>query len=386
LSISLNRIEDAMAQFQEADAIAATLAAANPGDLAAQMQVAKSRRRLGFLALRKLGDSQGALRYLRQALEIHRACLAQQPDDDGLKNEVANSLGQLAAAEMQLGHLEPARALYREEVVVRESFTPARADATESRRELAGLYERLADLSFRMGTPAEGQRLYDRCAELREQVAAERPDFWPAINDLALTYNNAGFVRYPQGRDPAGAREFHRKAVALYAQRSQADPADQDVKGRLATTLYYEATCALHAGDPAGAAAGYRRCLELRQALASDPKAKMSQVDLMVALARCGEHAQAARIARALVEIPPKDEHLYFQAACGYALAAGATRDAALARRYTDAALACLREGKRHGWADVGSLETDPDLEPIRADPAFRALLAEFRRSGANRP
>src|SRR5262249_45356583 len=154
--------------------------------------------------------------------------------------------------------------------------------------------------------------------------------------DLAMTYNNAGFVRYPQGRDPSGAREFHRKALGVYEQRAEADPADQDVKGRLATTLYYEATCALHSGDPAGAPASYRRCLEIRKALAAEPKAKMSQVDLMLALARCGEHAEAARIAKALVEIPPKDEHLYFQAACGYALAAGAAAgDADLARRYT---------------------------------------------------
>jgi hypothetical protein len=65
------------------------------------------------------------------------------------------------------------------------------------------------------------------------------------------------------------------------------------------------------------------------------------------------------------------------------AFCAGAARargDVALARRYTDSALDCLREGKRCGWADVHSLETDPDLEPIRTDPAFQALLAEFRR------
>jgi hypothetical protein len=41
---------------------------------------------------------------------------------------------------------------------------------------------------------------------------------------------------------------------------------------------------------------------------------------------------------------------------------------------------------KRRGWVDVGSLETDPDLEPIRTDPAFRALLAEFRRPAAKPP
>jgi tetratricopeptide (TPR) repeat protein len=388
LNLSLNRFADAMAQFRQADAIAETLEMADPGDRAARVRLARSRRQLGFIALQKLGDTEAAQRYLGQALELNRTCLAQQPDDDELKMELANSLGQLAGAELLLGHLERARALYREEATVRESFAPAWANHLESRRELAGLYEKLAELNFRMGDPKEGRRFYDRCADLREQVVRERPDSWPAVNDLAMTYNNAGFVHYPQGRDPAGAQEFHRKAVALYAKRVEADPADHDVKARLATTLYYEATCALHSGDSAGAAAGYRRCLEIRKGLATEPKAKMSQVDLMVALARCGEHVEAARIAKALVATPPKNELLYFQAACGYALAAGAAAgsDAPLARRYTASALDCLRKGKERGWADVVSLETDPDLEPIRTDPAFQALLAEFRRPGTKRP
>jgi tetratricopeptide (TPR) repeat protein len=277
--------------------------------------------------------------------------------------------------------------LYREEVAVRESFSPALANHLESRRELSGLYERLGELSFRMGDPVEGQRSYDRSTDLRERVAAERPGFWPAVNDLARSYNNAGFVRFPRGRDPAAAREFHRKARDLFQKRVEADPADFDTQGRLAETLYYEATCALHSGDAAGAAAGYRRCLEIRKTLATETKAKISQVDLMVALARCGEHAEAAKIAKALVETPPKDEHLDFQAACGYALAAGAANgDAALARRYTAAAIDCLRKGKERGWTDVVSLETDPDLEPIRNDSAFQGLLGEFRQPGTKRP
>ena len=55
------------------------------------------------------------------------------------KSELANSLGKLAGSEMALGHLEKARELYREEIAVRESFSPAKANDWEARRELAGL-------------------------------------------------------------------------------------------------------------------------------------------------------------------------------------------------------------------------------------------------------
>ena len=117
-----------------------------------------------------------------------------------------------------------ARELYREEIAVRESFSPAKANDWEARRELAGHYAELATLTVRMGDRVEGQQLYDRCASIREQVAAEQRDFWPAQNDLALSYNHQGSMRFPLGGDPKAAREFHRKALDVFRKRAQARP------------------------------------------------------------------------------------------------------------------------------------------------------------------
>ena len=163
--------------------------------------------------------------------------------------------------------------------------------------------------------------------------------------------------------------------------RASADPTNLETQSALAETLYYEATCALYSGDPKAAAEQYHRCLDIRRKLVVEPNAKLPKVDLMLAVARCGDHAGAARMAGELVEKPPRESHLYFQAACGYALAAGATTDAEVVKRYTSAAVECLKKGKNDGWSDVVSLEIDPDLEPIRNDPAFQALVAEFRKT-----
>ncbi len=379
-NLSRNRFTDALEQFRLMDEIIQTLAKASPDDAMAQFRLARSRRQLGFVAAQKIGDSALGQKYLREAIEINRACLAKKPGEDTFHRELANSLGQLAAAELVLGHLEKARDLYREEVQVRSEFSASLAHHEESRRELSGLYEKLAELNFRLNQPKEGREYYELAAEIREEFMAERPDFWPAIHDVARTYNNAGFVHFPQGGEPAVAREYHRKALALIEARSKVDPGNLETKTVLASTLYYDATCALKSGDPAGAAAGYRRCLEIRKELATEPKAKMSQVDLMVALARCGEHAEAAKIAEHLVSSPPNDEYLYFQAACGYALASeAAAGNESLVNRYKSAALDCLRQGKKHGWNDPATLEIDPDLEPIRKDPRFQGLIEEFK-------
>ena len=113
----------------------------------------------------------------------------------------------------------------------------------------------------------------------------------------------------------------------------------------------------------------------------------MPQADLMLALARYGDHAEAAKIAKAAVATPPKDEGLYVQSACGYALAAAAAAgNDRLVKEYTTAALDCLRKAQESGWADVVSLKTDTDLEPIRKNPAFQALLGEFDRPREKQP
>jgi hypothetical protein len=147
----------------------------------------------------------------------------------------------------------------------------------------------------------------------------------------------------------------------------------------LAETLYYEATCAMYAGDKTGAAAGFRECLAVCKELVKQTDPKGMQYNLMLALGRCGEHVEAARIAHSLVATPPKDENLYVQAALGYAVASAATGDDMQAKeRYTTEALECLRQAKKRGWSDIETLKHDTDLEPIRNDPGFHALLKEF--------
>jgi eukaryotic-like serine/threonine-protein kinase len=382
LSLSQNRVKDALEQFKRMDELIESRAKDDPADLSRQIRVAKIRRQRGFVALTRLGDSDLARQYFRQAIDIDRACLEEEPENDKFKIDLANSLGQLAMAEKQLGHLEQARDLFAEEEQVRSSFAKEFAHVDEVRRQLAGMYEQLGDLKIQMSEPEEGRRCYDRSTEIRKEVLSERPGDWPCLYDVALSYHNAALLRFPHGREPAAARMFYRKALDLIEERAKTEPSNLVTQAALATILYYDATCALHSGDLSASALEYRRCLEIRKALVTDPTVKMPQVELMLTLARCGEHAKAAKIAEMLAAAPPTNENFYFQAACGYALAAGCVpNDAALAKQYTSGAIACLQKAKETGWNAPQALGIDPDLEPIRDDPQFTALLAEFKKT-----
>jgi hypothetical protein len=186
-------------------------------------------------------------------------------------------------------------------------------------------------------------------------------------------------MRFPMGGDAKSARAFHQKALELFGKRAQTDPADFENKQELLQTFYFDATCALHTGDKEGADKGYHECLRLCEELATEPKSKGPQIFLMLSAARCGDHKRAAKIAQSLVSSPPDDEAIYIQAACGYALAAAAAAgDPGLAKLYTGRAIDCVRTARKRGWADVMTLEHDTDLEPIRNDPAFKALIDEL--------
>jgi eukaryotic-like serine/threonine-protein kinase len=387
VNLGRNKVQDAMGQFRQSEEIIKRLAEANPEDLDMQVILLRTQRELGHVSMDRVGDSEAAQRYFQKALDTSRACLAKKPDGDVYKSELANSLGLLAGSEMKLGHLTKAHELYYEEVKVRESFSPAQANVWESRRELASLYAQLAELNVRLGDRHEAGELHNKCDLLREQAAKERPDSWPAQHDLGLSYNNHGYMHYPQGDDAAAAREWHKKALTVFKKWASANPGDLENKHSLAQTLYYEATCALNSGDKVGAAAGFRDCLKICQELDIDPKAKVPKTLLMLALARCGDHARATEIAFSLVATHPKDEGLYVQSACGYALAASAVGgDADHVKTYKDRAIECLREAIKRGWADAESLEIDTDLVAIRTDPEFKTLLDELRQKRGARP
>ena len=103
--------------------------------------------------------------------------------------------------------------------------------------------------------------------------------------------------------------------------------------------------------------AHYRKCRDIREELAKDPKTKVSSLDLMLALARTGDHERASAIAEGIDQGAPVDARIYFHSACGFALSAGAAatlpasaESTRLARHYTDRALNALRLALKRGW------------------------------------
>ena len=263
------------------------------------------------------------------------------------------------------------------------------ADQVEVRRERAGLSDKLGDLNVSLGNPKAGREYFQQALRLRQEIAAQNPDEPQALWDVFESFEKLGTYELIYLRDPKIARQYYQKALDGFLERLTAEPESVPAKMDVALAHYYVATADLHAGDRDSAMAHYRECRDIREELAKDPKAKLNSLDLMLALARTGDHKRASEIAERMIEVPPNDARIYFHSACGFALSAGAAvssppsaESTRLVRHYTDRALDALRFARKRGWKSAEEVATDPDLDPIRADPAFVVLLDEFRKGG----
>jgi hypothetical protein len=86
-------------------------------------------------------------------------------------------------------------------------------------------------------------------------------------------------------------------------------------------------------------------------------------------LTRKGLHARAVEVDRRLARLQPEDCVVHYNFACSLALG-----------KQSREAIAQLRMAFEKGYEDFTYLETDSDLDNIRDEPEFKALLREYWR------
>ncbi|MDB5349627.1 MAG: prkC 36 [Planctomycetota bacterium] len=382
-------------EFDAMDKLAKEHFAKDPDDLEALKNMAASRLTLGDYTFKLKSDTATAEKYFLQAIEFRRKWLAKWPQDDTAKRAIANALGALAGMYQATGRPKDSVPLYEEEIQLRESVSVEMSREPEFQRELAGLYEKLGDLNMRLNDAEKGRTFYERSFEIRSDVVKLYPQDGPAQRDIFLSFQNMGHDYLIQRKEPKTARSYYQKAVDGFRERYKVDQTGAIPKGDLARALYFLGTACLEMNDTAAADAAYAESLPFRRELADSPSAKndttrSANINLMLGLARCNEHAEAFQLAEDLLKVPPANPYVYFQAACGYALCASAAErvkpdDKALAKKYRDSGFAALGMALKRGWKSAEEIATDPDLAPLRTDERFKPLLAEFQKAAAQK-
>jgi hypothetical protein len=144
---------------------------------------------------------------------------------------------------------------------------------------------------------------------------------------------------------------------------------------------YRSATLALKRKDTKTAGDHYARCRALWQEVAEASPSNRNKLALALVQARLGDHTAAAVFPRALLGGRKYSMGDGIQSISVLALCGGATTGDTR-RTYLDESLAGLdRLVNVLGYRGVARLKTDPDLDPLREEPAFRAIIEQLEKA-----
>jgi non-specific serine/threonine protein kinase len=189
---------------------------------------------------------------------------------------------------------------------------------------------------------------------LRKNFAKAQKEFETAIQLDAKLYE--AYYFYARTAFQAGDLA---KAAELYEQAARLNPDDYQAVSLLVSVYH-------GLGRAGEAEATERRALKLAEKHIEihpdDPRALYLGATILV---RMAENAKGLEWARRALAIDPEETSILYNVACVYAL---------LGR--TEEALECLRKVMEHGTFYKNWAAKDSDLDSLRSDPSFQALLS----------
>ncbi|MGE3818543.1 MAG: hypothetical protein AB7I30_03855, partial [Isosphaeraceae bacterium] len=189
--------------------------------------------------------------------------------------------------------------------------------------------------------------------------------------------------------DPARAWTGYQRSLRIFGELLAKNPEGFEARRNVAMLHYRAGETARRLKErgiapppnippPPPSEVAFAESLKIRKELAAiDPDDLQTRIDLMTALARVGDYAEATALAESLRNEAKPDGRSLFQAACGFALCAR-DPDPEAAGKARKNALDGLDALIQQGWNDRVRLETDPDLDPVRSDPRFSEILSRL--------
>jgi tetratricopeptide (TPR) repeat protein len=387
----------ALRAYERSAALREQLVADQPGNAVLQHDLASTLVNLGA-ARRQVGSSALALRELTRAAEIFESVLANDPDNTVCQESLAKGLSNLAVVQVEAGRTDDAQRSYVRSAAVLERLVAENPRVTDYRRDLAIVHTNAGGLHYACARLPEAQRSWDRAAKVLLALVADHPDVATFRNDLGRLQNNLGALAFSRNQ-PDAAMASWEQAVALHTRLVAEHPNIIEWQQELASSLNNLAIVQRDVGKTELAAQSWNRALELRARLVAEhPASRQDQRGLAEVLGalgglqrRQGRFDEASRLLQrawetgeALRDPTPTELHtLAFIEAQRAALAGEGRAQLTPAERTEQRirahrAVVTLRRAVDAGFRDLGQLQRDPDLDPLRSRADFQTLIMDL--------
>jgi tetratricopeptide (TPR) repeat protein len=402
IALELGDTEDALKHYQECQAVTEAAAANEPQNPVTMFNSAVVYEKLGSVS-HQLENLSAARDYMRRSLDLRKQLATMTLDDpetpeltpERVKESLVGAYLREGDLNLMLGDPGAAWQSLSKHIELQEdrAFGSPRevfaaADALKKKYRV-GFWLKMGQLSFNLGDETTCRSFYDKALKLSEGAVARDGKNAQFQQALAASLSAIGDLELML-RNAAKALEHYRAAHAIYETLAASNP-DANTQRVYSLSFYRLGTACLAVGETAESEKHYQESLKLRRELSdTDPRNAYKLIDLIVALARCGQHAEATDLAGKLRERAPQDPSVLFYVACGYALSIpavtmnrpdGSSTDGESDRRqrYAAAALDSIRQAIANGYKDHVALEHDPDLTPVREHADFVAEVAKLK-------
>jgi tetratricopeptide (TPR) repeat protein len=379
----ISQREEAVAAFKEAIAIREKLAREHPAVPRYREYLASNDDLLGHLYITLNQTDQAEAAY-NQARENREKLVHDYPSIPRYQSDLAASLLQLANVYREMKRPDQAEANYLKALDLQEKLVRAHPSVTEYPEALAISCFSLGLLYDRINRPSEAETAFRRAVDINEKLAREHPAQRKFAIALGTSCTSMGNSLCRHRKYEAGFDWFAR-AVRQLEPWFQPDAKSTSDRKFLRDAYKGRAAALNDLSRYTEALKDWDRAIEL----ASDTDRDL-RLFRALTLAHLGEHSQATTEAEALIRKTPTASFSYY-AACVFARSSPAARqDAKLppadrdkrAEHYAARAMECLVKARAAGYFKTANarerLQKEKALDPLRARPDFKQLLAEL--------
>jgi serine/threonine protein kinase len=292
---SLGDIAGAIESYTKALRIREALLAVNPNDARARRDLARSHRMLGD---RLPTDANSDLEHLQKALTLYLELTREQPANDELQLELANTRDNLGGALNSRSDTAGALEQFRAALAICQKVFLTNPRDRKCRHALWTSYEHVGYTLGLQDDVAGAIEANRKALALGEELLADDPINADYRRDLVLNYQNAGDIL--RQSDKGGALDYFGRALTLDEELLAADPANALTRKDLAYAHKRIADFLVDLNDHSQALLHFSKALEGYQRVVTEAQGGFTSRFLIVTC-----HAGVAQMQARLGEVEP---------------------------------------------------------------------------------